>query len=174
MGDSITQGWNSGVDSVSYAHLISRHFNADSVIQGIGGTRFNANALDANFPFDPDVIIIAYGTNDWAAYKSNESTFRSNLTAYLDKITQLYPDKTIIGISPIERLDSTSGTMSFASACSIIEQEYTKRNIIVVDGSNLVPKDRQYYADDVHPNAKGFTEYAENLAAAIDKYVKES
>ena len=37
IGDSITQGWQSSYDTASYAWRVSNYFNADSVIQGIGG-----------------------------------------------------------------------------------------------------------------------------------------
>ena len=38
IGDSITQGWDSKYDSLSYANRISRMFDAESIIQGRGGS----------------------------------------------------------------------------------------------------------------------------------------
>ena len=37
IGDSITQGWNAGVDTLSYAYRTSFALNAESIIQGVGG-----------------------------------------------------------------------------------------------------------------------------------------
>ena len=45
LGDSITQGWNSKYDSMSYAYLVSDNLNADSIIQGIGGAVFAPSTI---------------------------------------------------------------------------------------------------------------------------------
>ena len=69
IGDSITQGWASDFDTLSYAYRVSRFFNAESVIQGIGGSYYCEEAFD-HIPFDPDVVLVAYGTNDFGHYKT--------------------------------------------------------------------------------------------------------
>ncbi len=176
IGDSITQGYNSGVDSVSYAHIVTRHFNADSVIQGVGGAAYShINALSA-IPYDPDVVIVALGCNDWNN-NSNATDYRNRVTTYLNKIDQLYGDKTVIVISPIPRLDETSSaTLPLASARNIISQEASSRGFVHVNGGDLVPANATYYAtnDTYHPNAKGFEEYAKNLIPLIETYVEEA
>ncbi len=175
IGDSITQGYNTSIDSLSYAHIVSRHFNADSVIQGVGGARFShLNALSA-IPYDPDVVIVALGCNDWSN-SSNATTYRSSVSAYLSRIKTLYEGKTVIVISPIPRLDEVpSATLPLASARNIIAEEAASRGFFHVNGGTLVPANATYYANDVyHPNTKGFEEYAKNLIPAIQTYVDEA
>ena len=172
MGDSITQGVGTNDDSHSFAYNVTKYFNANSIIQGVGGGRFDAKTLDPKLAYDPDVIIIAFGCNDWSAYRNNEATFRSKLTEYLDKVDELYGDKIVIGITPIPRMEDTSGSsLSFEKAREIIEEEYTKRGFIVIDGFQMVPADKQYYNDALHPNTKGFDLYGENLCKAIEQYI---
>ena len=98
IGDSITQGWDSGYDSLSYAWRVSRFFNADSVIHGVGGGYFHETVFDS-IPFDPDTVIIAFGTNDFGHYKTQDS-MREQTRLFLEKITAEYASKRIFVISP--------------------------------------------------------------------------
>ena len=84
IGDSITQGWDSTWDSLSYANHVTRFFNAYSVIQGIGGAKYHDTTFDEAIDFEPDVVIIAYGTNDWTTYKTMEEA-RARAEAYLNE-----------------------------------------------------------------------------------------
>ena len=59
IGDSITQGWNTEFDSLSFANKVSRHFNADSVIQGVGGACFFPECLE-KLEKDFDWVVLAY------------------------------------------------------------------------------------------------------------------
>ncbi|MBR4013585.1 MAG: hypothetical protein IKJ00_04735, partial [Clostridia bacterium] len=52
IGDSITQGYAADYDTLSFAQRVSRFYNADSVIQGIGGTYYYEEAFD-HIPFEP-------------------------------------------------------------------------------------------------------------------------
>ena len=67
IGDSITQGWNTAYDSLSWAWRVTRFLDANSVIQGVGGGFFNASTL-ASIPFEPNGLFIAYGTNDFGRF----------------------------------------------------------------------------------------------------------
>ena len=60
LGDSITQGWNSETETLSYAYQVSDHFNAESVIQGVGGSFFEPTTLDRG-EFEPDTVFVAFG-----------------------------------------------------------------------------------------------------------------
>ena len=175
VGDSITQGWNSGVDSLAFAPTVSMHYNAESIIFGVGGAKFNASFLGDKYDnsFNPEVIIIAYGTNDWAT-NITENDLRSNMKAVIDKLQSWYPDAQLIGISPIWRFDSNASNfsnynMTFEEARAVIADVYSEYNISCVDGFEMVSHDSSKYADAVHPNKEGFIEYSQNLISALDK-----
>lgn len=65
VGDSITHGYASKFTSLTYTNILSRYMNAESLNQAIAGDVFNEMNLDENLNFNPDVIFVAYGTNDW-------------------------------------------------------------------------------------------------------------
>ncbi len=170
IGDSITQGWDSGYDSLSYAYRTSRFFNADSVIHGVGGGYFHESIVDSALTYEPDAVIIAFGTNDWHVYKSID-TLREQSQKFLDGICKQYAGKPIIGISPIwrgdtDRTDPAAG--SFEDVCRLVKEQIVSHGMHLVDGMTLTPHLSAFFADVVlHPNALGFGIYAETLAAAI-------
>ena len=162
LGDSITQGWNSGVDCLAYAHRVADFFNAERLINGIGGTFFYPESFDTP-DFDPDTVIVAYGTNDFMAVKDIPK-FKNDLNEYLGAVANAYKTKELVLILPIHRFDyDKTETWSEADCRTTIKNTAEQFGFKIVDGYTLVPKDRMFYADDVHPNALGFGMYAQNL-----------
>ena len=171
IGDSITQGWDSEFDSFSYAYILSRTLNANSVIQGIGGAMYHETTLD-EIPFDPDIVTIAYGTNDYNKYDSYE-TLRDHVTKYLDGIKEMYGNKKIFVLSPIWRGKVGCSMGSFEGCRAIIIEEAEKRGMIHIDGLNMVPPIPSLYSDEwLHPNALGYGFYGENVTREILKRLK--
>ena len=171
IGDSITQGWDSVYDSFSYANQLSRTLNANSVIQGIGGAMYHETTLD-EIPFDPDIVTIAYGTNDFNKFDTYQR-FGWHLTKYLNGITEMYRGKKIFVISPIWRGKTEAPMGSFEVCRSMIIEEAEKRGMIHIDGLSLVPPIPELFADKwLHPNALGYGFYGENLTRQILNYLK--
>lgn len=168
MGDSITQGWEAKYDSLSYANRVSRYFNADSVIQGVGGACFFEDCIE-RIPYDPDWVIVAYGTNDFSKYKTAEE-FKPHLYSYMEKVHELYGDKKVFVISPIWRENQTpKAELTFAQVRAEIIAETEKYGFTHIDGGTLMPPMPLLYTDGLHPNDNGFSIFAENLIAAIRK-----
>ena len=171
IGDSITQGWNSQYDTFSYAYRVSRFFNANSVIQGIGGAFYHENCFDS-IDFDPDTVIVAYGTNDFNRYKTYDE-FRGHVSAHLALIAKEYADKRIFVLSPIWRKDLHERMMgTFDGARQIVIDEAEKLSLTHIDGLKLVPPMEEFFADaHLHPNSEGFSLYAENLIRELSKHL---
>ena len=174
LGDSITQGYSAATDSLSWANRITRMFDADSVIQAISGGTFQASTLDPDVDFTPDYILVAYGTNDWSSRSSMED-FKAAATAYYQRLAELYPDATIIGITPIWRKDTeTRRVGEFDDACAELKAIIESVGGYAVNGVDLVPHERKYYGEDIclHPNNEGFEFYANNLYEEIKDIIK--
>lgn len=173
IGDSITQGWNSGFDSLSYAWQTALHFNADCVINGVGGGFFSECTFDKP-GFDPDIVIIAYGTNDFGRYASVDE-FSPHVNGYLELVKEAYGDKKVFCILPIWRsdIDKYPKYSSFADCCGIIRDAALKRGIKPIDGMKLVAHFKEFFFDHVHPNALGFCMYAKALSVEIEKEIGE-
>ena len=176
LGDSITQGYDAYHSSLSYVNRISEALDAEILNQAIGAEVFDEKILDEELPFDPDLITIAYGTNDWAVLESKEQ-FLTGAENFFKKIKNIYPDKKIVYISPIWRGDyqrpfgtqdtAVGGFEESVKALQILAKE---NGLIIVDGVPLTPHHSDFFADQfLHPNDLGFGFYAENLLRELKK-----
>lgn len=167
LGDSITQGWDSHYDQLSYAYQVSRALNGESIIQGVGGGFFAPKTL-SDIDFCPDMVFVAYGTNDFCHFSSLQEV-RERATNYLHKVKQMYSMATVYVITPIWRqdLDAPRPMGTFAQCCNLIKEVATSLELNVIDGNKLVPHLEGFFFDDVHPNGLGFTFYAQNLLKKI-------
>ena len=167
LGDSITQGYVTQHPSLTYTAILSRFFDAETLNQAIAGDLFNESHLDAGLAYKPDVITVAYGTNDWTC----GADFASSSKAYFDKLTAIYPTVPVFYIPPIWRTDAEKTT-----CCTFAEMRKTLigvassyKNVRVIDSEYLVPHDSAFFFDHVHPNTIGFAQYAFNLTEQIRK-----
>lgn len=171
IGDSITQGWDARYDSLSYAHRLASFYNADFVNQGIGGAYFNPESFDT-IAYDPDIVTVAYGTNDFGHFPTYEE-MRRETRLHLSLIAKEYAEKKIFVITPIWRNKREGKKMgTFESCCAIVKEEAELLGLTVIDGLYLVPPIPEFFKDAyLHPNDLGFGIYAENLAREIQKYL---
>lgn len=171
-GDSITQGWNSEKDAQSYVWLTTRYFDADSMNFGVGGTTFIPE-LPEDIGFDPDVVIVALGTNDYGKEKTMEQ-IKSDCKAYLEKIKALYPNSKQICITPIwrKRGVETRAAGVLADVRQVIAEIAQAQGYTVINGLTLIPHRLEYYADNgLHPNDLGFAIYALNLIKFLESHL---
>lgn len=172
LGDSITQGYDAYHPNQSYANLLADAWDAQVVNQAIGGDYFCTENLDPALPFRPDVITVAYGTNDW---KLSLLT-RENVAAYLDKLTAIYPCVPVLVLLPLWRQieKEIRGGIDLAQGRQIIAQAAQGRpDVHIIDCYRFVPKLSQFYYDGIlHPNDMGFLHYARGLEAAAGKLLK--
>ena len=169
IGDSITQGWNSYYDCFSYAWRVIRFFNADSINQGIGGAYYHESTFDT-IDFEPDTVIVALGTNDFSKYKTKEE-MRLHVAAHLELIAEAYRGRRILVISPIWRDTEDKEIGSFEDVRRIPMEEAERLGLSHIDGMSLMPPMAEFMADKtLHPNALGFSLYAENLIAQMIKF----
>ena len=168
LGDSITQGYVAEYPSKTYANQVARAFDAQALSWAIGGAYFLADDLAEKIDFVPDVISVAYGTNDWA----HGYDILNNATEYFEKLIKTFPSSKIICITPIWRGDlekrKMTATMPFDKVGDLLEDICKKLGINVIRGENLVDKMPENFIEDVlHPNDKGFSEYTKNLLESL-------
>jgi lysophospholipase L1-like esterase len=170
LGDSITQGMDAKHPSCIYATLLSRFLGMDSLNQGVGGYGFNPESLDPGLPFTPDLIIVAYGSNDWFHNDSLED-IRTSCDEYMRKVISIFPDRPIAAITPIWRLDINekrpAGT--FMEMVAAIESVNARlKGVKTIRGLELLPHLTDMMGDRrVHPSDEGFLHMALNLARAL-------
>ncbi|MBP3334149.1 MAG: SGNH/GDSL hydrolase family protein [Clostridia bacterium] len=170
LGDSITYGASSFYPSLTYTARLTAMTDANTLNQGIGGEIFRADILDEDLPFTPDIITIAFGTNDWSCARKDPELRISRADAYLKKLKGIFPNAKIVYISPLWRGLAEEDYLTFLPARREFEDLARSYGITVVDGLTLVPHLSEFFQDKtLHPNENGFSLYAENLAVALKK-----
>lgn len=164
-GDSITQGYDALRPSSRYMSILSEKLGAEEFNKAIGGERFAPELAKIKDEFEPDYVIVAYGTNDWCVY--DEPEFTENCIGFFENIHNNYPNSRIFAVSPIWRKEYKDDTAfgPFENVAKIISETVSKYdNITFICGFDLIPKEEKYFADfHLHPNNDGFKFHAENL-----------
>jgi len=168
LGDSITQGMECVSPVCIYPTVTAKILRADFINQGVGGYFFDPLILDQNLPFNPEIITVSYGVNDWNMNFSAQ-TIKKASSEYFEKLRRFYPDALIFAITPIwtnkETEQKSAGRIQDIRV--IIEDVAISNGCTPINGLSLVPHDITYFADDFHPNEKGHLIYGANLARLL-------
>ena len=172
MGDSITHGYDAEITSQSYANIVMRHLDLDGMNQGVGGYTFHQESLDPAL-FEgrklPDIITIAYGTNDWNG--KTHQNFCRDIDEFFIRLRELYPTIPVLVITPIYRashyIPTQVGTFEFAREY-LTQAAKKHEGIYVLDGDKMVPHVYDYFRDvRLHPNDAGFSTYGMLVSDAV-------
>lgn len=174
-GDSITQGYDALRPSNRYIARLAQALDAQEYNKAIGGAVSFPELVQAREAFEPDYVVVAYGTNDWRFIAPKD--FQDRYSAMLDAVGEHYPSAQVFLITPIWRKDAD--TESLWEHFDLVERyirDIASRilNAVVIRGMDLVPHDENYYADlRLHPNDAGFGHYFNNLWPQIKVALKE-
>lgn len=168
IGDSITQGYGPVFSSGSYFNELQRLTGYNMLNQGIGGYRCEPQDLMYVEGFKPDKIITFLGTNWYDAPDMYD--YEKATVEFYKRLTELYPDKQILAVSPLWRGDDGFNPERFHWCVEIVKRECKKyKNITPVDGFSLVPHVLPCYCDKLHPNEYGCLMLASNLHKEMKK-----
>jgi len=161
--------------SNSYAVRFADALDAQLFNKGIGGEVFFPELAAVKSHCAPDLITVAYGTNDWGT--AEQEDFKKRCEAFFASLTEKYPTVPIVAITPIWRknyLEQRKFGDFFDVEKNIRQICAQYPNIKVISGWEFIPHDDSYYADRrVHPNDRGFDWYAENLIKTFEKTFKK-
>ena len=168
-GDSITQGYHALYPSSKYVTRLARFLDAEEHNKAIGGEVFFPELANTKEDFVPDIITVAYGTNDWS--KTEKDEFIENCKAFFDNLSTNYPTSKIYAITPIWRKDYTE-YRPFGEFCDVAKliKELTAKhsNIKVISGFDFIEHEEKWFCDKrLHPNDEGFLRYFKSLSEQI-------
>ena len=173
-GDSITHGALATHPSLTYTERLASLLDADLDNRGIGGDHFSAGLAELEPVENPDIVTVAYGTNDWSHWGA---CFDEECPRMIKNLATRYPDAEIFVISPIWRGDwDRKGSMDRRLPDlhqTICEYASSYPNVKVINAWNFVPHLSDFFGDGhLHPNDLGFGLYAECLYREIVNYSK--
>ena len=165
LGDSIIQGMLAKRPSLALTARLSKELNREVLNQGLTGSLFNAELLQGLDTL-VEAVLVSFGTNDWNIL-SSLSQLESNVVAFCTRLQELYPNTSVVLLTPLWRgdCDRTTTMGSFEEMKSTIENAAKAFAMVhVVDGLEISAHDSSFYEDGfLHPNAKGFAYLAEHL-----------
>ena len=169
-GDSITQGYDAHYPSLSYPNQLADALQAEMFNKAIGGDWFNHPLAAVAERIRPDLITVAYGTNDWS--HDTRDHFMENAAAFFRNLTSAYPGVPMVAIQPIWRTQCETRVTDVGSFAEMYEMIRTMTaeypQIRLVNGLRLVPHLPECFSPDIlHPNDFGFQFMGRNLLQEI-------
>lgn len=167
LGDSITQGYDSVHPEDVYAVKLSHLLDAEVRNRSIAGEYFRPTYATFRDEFEPDIITVAYGTNDWS-HKGRE--LLDDAEGFFRNLKITYPLARIYAILPLWRNDHDNITdFGALSELNPALRERIERigGITVIDGYDAIPHEQRYFTDLVHPTQEGHQYYFDH----IKKYI---
>ena len=154
LGDSISQGMQTYMPSMSYANLIHRFENYKIINQSCGGLCYDYKYLEFCEVQNPDYVIVEFGTND-ILFKEDLVNIEINISKFLEILIKKFLNSKIILILPIPILN-VSEDKELKIRDILLKNLNEFKNISILDGYEFFPKDKKYYYDGtIHPNEIG-------------------
>ena len=168
-GDSITHGYDSAQPENAYSYVMSEYLDANCVNKAIGGAVFRPALGALADDFQPDLITMAYGTNDWAGV--NNEKLEAHALGFLQALRKNYPNTKLVMLAPVWRnkWDRERPLVTFPEIPEIFRRIAAQvGNVEVIDCFKFIPPDESCFSPDIlHPNDKGFGYYGEGVVKAL-------
>lgn len=173
LGDSITAGSAAKIKSLTFPYILSQHLNADFLNWAVGGSHFSADTLE-DVGYAPDIVLVAYGTNDYTFFQSPGDQERA-CSEYLGRVRELFGGSRVFCVSPLWRADGIvkRGAGSFEECRGRIIRQIELHGFVHIDGYTLHPRAPEFFGDaNLHPNEYGYSVYARRLMEAMDPLLR--
>ncbi|MBR2309422.1 MAG: SGNH/GDSL hydrolase family protein [Oscillospiraceae bacterium] len=171
-GDSITMGHDALHPPRRYTAQLANYLGYQEYNKGIGGEKFPPTLATLAESFTPDLITVAYGTNDWR--HRTLDVFKQTCREFFINLRNTYPDTPIYAICPIWRkIWANEYECGPFRQLPDLYRDVAKDvpNMTVIDAFEFVPAYTDYYADlTLHPNGAGFDRYFEGLKPFFEKH----
>lgn len=170
-GDSITQGMTVRLPADMTVGRVARALDLDAINLGVGGGKLDAVLADALPDTAADAASIAYGTNDFNKGLP-AATFGENAVRLLDALDRRMPQTRIVLVTTVswpdrEGVENDNGETLDTFRDALVRAAEGRENVVVANGADILPPDRDLFIDGVHPNDAGAAVYADNLLPYI-------
>ncbi len=197
-GDSITfgtcakdvaeGGYIYAKENYFYPTQMQKMYGTDAVVGNFGypgsyvGPNYNkylnSCVYNALIQFDPDIIVLALGTNNCSLMPSGKNEFITYYRTMLKDMHKRFPDATIIMTTALYRWDSAQRTQQVDNYIIPVQKQMAEefKDFVVLYDANKEYRPygtTQYYQDKLHPNNAGYVKLAEVMKKAVDQLIAE-
>ncbi|MHA8110596.1 SGNH/GDSL hydrolase family protein [Lactobacillaceae bacterium Melli_B4] len=194
LGDSITNGYDGERDLTAgtYPQELSRKLNCEVDNYGVNNAMITRHEYGDLTPrvqtvdfTKYDLVIIFYGTNDYAHLESSLNDIQTELSDDIKAIRKQAPNVKLMGIVPMNRWDfdqnadqiKRAGGYTFHQLQDGIEATYRNNHVPCLDWRIVAPRlvDDDNYQErlhdaHLHPNAQTYGMMADYIADFIKEY----
>ena len=205
LGDSITEGVGASSPQKRFPDILKEKCGLKEVINyGLRGTRISKQTVtfqeyeewDRDFisrvdemRTDADCVVVFGGTNDYdhgdaplgCFGDKDEHSFYGALHILMQKLIERYPDKLIIFMTPLHRInDQNPETVyvpkgyylsEYVDAIKKVADKYSipVLDLYAISGINpcIEAQNKLFFADGVHPNDNGYMRIAQRLESFL-------
>lgn len=176
-GSSITHGSNSIDASHSFAAVVAHNIKYDLKNKGMAGSccmepSFADYIAEEGVNNNWDILTLELGINvlGW-----EEDKFRERVSGITEKVAGANPDKPIFVISPFfhcgELFDKNDRAPLWRKIIGETVMQYGYKNVVYINGLDLLGEPENISADFVHPNIYGVAQIAARLTEIVKKYI---
>jgi lysophospholipase L1-like esterase len=123
--------------------------------------------------FDPDVIVLALGTNNASQMPGSKDAFLSYYRSMLGDMHKRFPEAKIIMTTALYRWDSAQRTEQVEKYIIPLQKqladEYDYVTLYDAYTEYKPYGTTQYYKDKLHPNNLGYQKLAETMKKGVDQ-----
>ncbi len=194
-GDSITfgtcaaaetsGGYTYAKENFFYPNLMQKLYGTDAVVGNFGypgsalGSGYNkyycSGVYNAMTEFDPDVILLALGTNNASGMPGSKDAFLSYYRGMLGDMHKRFPEAKIIMTTALYRWDKEERTQQVEQYIIPLQKQLADEYdyITLYDAYNEYKPygTTQYYKDKLHPNNLGYQKLAEVMKKGVDQVI---
>ncbi|WP_227497003.1 SGNH/GDSL hydrolase family protein [Planctomonas psychrotolerans] len=181
-GDSYTRGTGASDPGLRWSTLLSEQRGWNEVNPSIDGLGFVNNRLPNGDPLaggknlvdviidaEPDIVIVTMGLNDNFAFSRTDADIEEAIRTDLTRFDAELPDARIVVVEPFwyteDRPESVGKIIGWVrDAAEDIGADYIAGSSHWLDGHP-----EWISADGLHPNDRGYAEFAKRMAAALDE-----
>lgn len=172
-GDSITQGSTCLYPSRTYTALLGTWLNARTCNKGVGSEMYWPELARAKIDWEPDIITVAYGINDWCTV--SREVYADNCRQFWQSLCANHPGAKKFALTPIwyPNHENVTSFGPFEELAQVIQEATADLpDVTVIDCTDFVSRDTKDFGDLwIHPNHIGFEKFFRNLSQAIGKHL---
>lgn len=182
VGDSITEGagihkqnlyaYPSILDSIlgDKAEVLNCGRGGSATQKASDFSYWNTKEFSNLFTYQPDVVIIAHGTNDTKPQNWDAVRFEKDYQALIDTIQSMSSQPKIVMCIPVPVFDTLWGINDStlqAGVIPILKKLAKANDLQLIDLNTPLNAYKEYFPDNIHPNENGAREMAKVIAAEI-------
>ena len=186
--DAVEGGYTYAKENYFYPTQLQKMYGTDAVVGNFGypgsyvGPSYNkyleSCVYNALIQFDPDIIVLALGTNNASLMPDGKANFISYYRLMLKDMHKRFPDATIIMTTALYRWDKPERTQQVAECIIPVQKQMAEefKDFVVLYDAYTEYKPygtTQYYQDKLHPNNAGYVKLAEVMKKAVDKVIAD-